>query len=90
MTFRPRTKGHKCLSGFLQGSFFRNRFCQVDAELTVDLVPRLLVWTISMAFKEQEAPTINQPVCDGWGKAIPGFTTDHIRFVGSTGNVKSR
>jgi hypothetical protein len=70
----------------LHGSFFDHRFSKADAVLTVDLIPRLLVYDFD-GHQEKGTPPIRQSVCDGVVEAISGFTKDHIRFVGKTKNV---
>ncbi len=72
----------------LKGKFFRGRIHPVDATLTVDPVPRLLVYGFDSS-QQKEAPHITRSILDGVGDAIPGFTKNLIRFVGSAGSVTS-
>jgi len=70
----------------LRGGFFQNRFENVNADLTIDPVPRLLVFDFD-SHQEKAAKPIRESVCEGVARAIPSFTRDHIRFVGSSNNV---
>lgn len=72
----------------LHGKFFRGRIHPVGAKLTVDSVPRLLVYGFDSS-QQKEEPELKQPILDGIGDAIPGFTKNLIRFVGSPRSVTS-
>jgi len=79
---------YTCYPG-LNGAFFRRRFTQGRRELSLDLVPRLLVFSFD-GNQLRSAREIAQSVCDGVVRSIPGFTRRHIRLVGSVRNVNVR
>ncbi len=70
----------------LHGRFFDKRFHGPDCELTVDPIPRLLVYGFDDLQQAGAAP-IAQAICRGVEGHVPGFTREHIRFVGDAGNV---
>ena len=71
----------------LNGAFFKRRSKQVNRELSVDPIPRLLVLDCDDP-QGQAAQQIRGSVYRGVADTIPGFGMDHIRIVVSAQKVK--
>lgn len=88
---KPIQSAYKNVCGYygrLKGNFFEQRLSAAGGKLSVDLIPRLLIF----GFDRQQRGSLGKMkkrIKDGVGNQIPGFEIEHIRAVGKPQNVNT-
>ena len=72
----------------LKGRFFRRRCREPWRGLSVDPIPRLLIFGFD-AHQREGLKFVRDSICNGVSGPIPGFSSRHIRTVGGITSVRS-